>query len=233
MAYIELKNVNKTYENSEVKIKAIKNINLEIKEGEIIIVNGDFCAGKTTLINLLSTKDRNFDGSILVNDLETNNLRGTNLTDYRRKYISCVFDDYVLMDNLTIKENVEMMMSLNKNKTDVLSIIKKVGLTKKVDEFPTNVTKKERKLVCIACALAKNTKILLIDDLDYLLDNKSIKQVLRALQVKNKKDKTTILISTNKNNIAPIANKVITLENGAIKNIKINKKIKSVGDLSW
>ena len=233
MAYIELKNVCKDYGDDDVKVKALKKINFEIEKGELVAIAGPSGAWKTKLLNILGWIDNLTSGEIIVDNKKINELKGRRLTKYRREDIGFVFQFYNLIQNLSVKENVELATQICKNKVDTNMVIKKVGLTKKKDNYPLELSEEEQQKVAIAMAVGKNSKILLCDEPTKLLDEKGSKQILKLLQNMAKKEHVTIIITTHNTLLCPIANKVLTLKNGSVSNVKINKKPKSVGDLLW
>ena len=134
---------------------------------------------------------------------------------------------------ITAKENVELATQICKDPMDPLTIIKKVGLTKRMNNFPSALSGGEQQRVAIARAIAKKPKLLLCDEPTGALDDKTGKQILKLLQTTAKKEGMTVVIITHNNAICPIANKVITFKNGSVSNVKINKKPMAVGDLTW
>ena len=224
MAYIEFKNVCKEYNTGEVSIKALKKASFEIEKGELVVIIGPSGAGKTTCLNILGGIDTLTSGE---------KLKGRKLVKYRREDVGFVFQFYNLVQNLTARENVELGYEICKNPLDVDQTIKKVGLTKRKDNFPSALSGGEQQRVAIARAVVKNPKLLLCDEPTGALDSKTGKQVLKLLQSISKKEKTTVIIITHNNAITPIANKVITIKNGSVESVKINKKPKNIGDLEW
>lgn len=233
MAYIELKLVCKNYNDEENEIKVLKKINLEIEKGQLVVIKGPYLSGKTTILNILAGLEKPTSGSVLIDGIELNKLKGRKLTKYRRNYVSLILKDFDLLNNLTLLENVELSSQISKEKKDVISVIKRLSLTKIKDNFTDTLTNEEKKKTLISMAVCKNASIILGDDITDDLDVKSKKQVLKLLQSLSKKDKKTVIITTNDESILPIANKVITLKNGSISDVKTNKKPKSVGDLTW
>ncbi len=232
MAYIEFKNVCKEYGNEEVKVKALKKANFEIEKGELVVIVGPSGAGKTTCLNILGGIDALTSGDVIVDNVKINKLKGKKLIKYRREDVGFVFQFYNLVQNLTAKENVELATQICKDPMDAESIIKKVGLTKKIDNFPSELSGGEQQRVAIARAIAKRPKLLLCDEPTGALDEKRGKQILKLLQNTAKKEKMTVVIITHNSAICPIANKVISFKNGSVDKVKINKKPKAVGDLS-
>ena len=233
MAYIEFKNVCKEYNTGEVSIKALKKASFEIEKGELVVIIGPSGAGKTTCLNILGGIDTLTSGEVIVDGVKINKLKGRKLVKYRREDVGFVFQFYNLVQNLTASENVELGYEICKNPLDVDQTIKKVGLTKRKDNFPSALSGGEQQRVAIARAVVKNPKLLLCDEPTGALDSKTGKQVLKLLQSISKKEKTTVIIITHNNAITPIANKVITIKNGSVESVKINKKPKNIGDLEW
>ncbi len=233
MAYIEFKKVSKTYKMGEIAIEALKKTSFEIEKGELVVIVGPSGAGKTTCLNILGGMDTLTSGEVIIDKKVISNLKGRKLIKYRREDVGFVFQFYNLVQNLTAKENVELATQICKNPLDPDDILKKVGLTKRKDNFPAQLSGGEQQRVAIARAIAKRPKILLCDEPTGALDDKTGKQVLKVLQSIAKKEKMTVIIITHNSALAPMANKVISFKNGTVTNVKINKKPKSVGELKW
>lgn len=233
MAYIEFKEICKTYENEESEIKALDNINFEIKKGEIVVIVGQSGSGKTTLLNLLAGIDKPDSGSIIVDEKNICGLKERYLNKYRRNDIGFVFQAYNLMPSLTVIENIKLASVLSKNSIETDLLLKKIGLLDKAYIKAENLTNEEKRRLTIARALSKNPSIILCDESLMQFDIKGTKQIIKLLKNLAKKEKKVIIITANNNLISPIANKVINLKGGRISSIKINKKPVSAGDLKW
>ena len=164
MSYIEFKNVCKEYKMGEVTIKALKNTNFEIQEGELVVIVGPSGAGKTTTLNILGGMDSATSGDVIVDGKNVTKLKNKELIRYRREDIGFVFQFYNLVQNLTAKENVELATQICKDSLDPESVMKKVGLKDRMDNFPSQLSGGEQQRVAIARAIAKNPKLLLCDE---------------------------------------------------------------------
>ena len=158
MSYIEFKNVVKEYKMGEVTIKALDNTNFSIDKGELVVIVGPSGAGKTTTLNILGGMDKATSGQIFVNDKEISKLNNKKLIEYRRNDIGFVFQFYNLVQNLTAKENVELATQMCADALNVDTILEKVGLTDRKDNFPSQLSGGEQQRVAIAIAIAKNPK---------------------------------------------------------------------------
>ena len=233
MAYIEFKNVDKIYKMGEVEIKALNKTSFEIEKGELVVILGPSGAGKTTCLNILGGMDSATRGKVLVDNKDITNYSDKELIMYRRNDIGFVFQFYNLVQNLTALENVELAVQLCKDHLNPKTILNKVGLQKRMDNFPSQLSGGEQQRVAIARAIAKNPKLLLCDEPTGALDYKTGKQILKLLEETARKEKMTVIIITHNAAIAPMADKVIKFKNGSASDIIINKKPKSIDEIEW
>ncbi len=233
MAYIEFKKVTKEYKTGEITIKALNKTSFEIEKGELVVITGPSGAGKTTTLNMLGGMDKITSGKIIIDGCDISKYKDKDLTKYRRNDVGFVFQFYNLVPNLSAIENVELSTQISKSKLSAEELLKKVGLKKRINNFPSQLSGGEQQRVAIARALAKSPKLLLCDEPTGALDYKTGKQILKLLQDMAKKEKITVIIVTHNSAIAPMANKVISFKNGGVEAIKINKKTKPVGDIEW
>lgn len=233
MTYIKFKNISKEYKNKDITIKALKKIDIDIKDGEFVVVTGKANSGKSTLLNLIGGFDFPDDGEILVDDIDVSNLTQKKLTDYRKQYIGFTFGGDDLIEDLTVLENIELVCKMTSNYKEPSPILKKFSLSKKIDFYPSELSESERIKVSLARAICKNPRIILCDEIIFKVDDKSKKQILKALQSLSKKEKTIVILSTQETKILPIANKVISLSDGKLENVKTSKKPKLAGDIKW
>ena len=233
MSYIEFKNVNKNYKMGEITIKALDNTNFQIEKGELVVIVGPSGAGKTTTLNILGGMDTATSGEVLVDGKNITTLKGKNLIKYRREDIGFVFQFYNLVPNLTAKENVELATQICKDSLDVDTVIEKVGLENRKNNFPSQLSGGEQQRVAIARAIAKNPKLLLCDEPTGALDYKTGKQILKLLENTCRKEKMTVIIITHNTAIAPMADKVIHFKNGTAENIEINENPMPIENIEW
>lgn len=233
MSYIEFKNVNKNYKMGEITIKALDNTNFQIEKRELVVIVGPSGAGKTTTLNILGGMDTATSGDVLVDGKNIATLKGKNLIKYRREDIGFVFQFYNLVPNLTAKENVELATQICKDSLDVDSVIEKVGLENRKNNFPSQLSGGEQQRVAIARAIAKNPKLLLCDEPTGALDYKTGKQILKLLENTCRKEKMTVIIITHNTAIAPMADKVIHFKNGTAESIEINENPTPIENIEW
>ena len=233
MAYIEFKDVDKIYQMGEVRIKALSKTNFEIEKGELVVILGPSGAGKTTCLNILGGMDNATSGTVIVDGKNISNYSYKDLIIYRRHDIGFVFQFYNLVQNLTALENVELAVQLCKDHLNPRTIMNKVGLSKRMNNFPSQLSGGEQQRVAIARAIAKNPKLLLCDEPTGALDYKTGKQILKLLEETARKENMTVVIITHNAALAPMADKVIKFKNGSVEDVIINKKPKSIAEIEW
>lgn len=232
MAFIEFKDVRKEY-TGEVNVLAVDNCSFEIEEGEFVVILGQSGAGKTTILNMLGGMDIPSKGKIIVDGKRVDKFSNKELVEYRRHDIGFVFQFYNLIANLTTIENIELACQLCKDALEPKVILKLVGLDHRMKNFPSQLSGGEQQRVAIARAIAKNPKLLLCDEPTGALDSETGKKIIDLL-IKNCKNMgmTTVVITHN-SSISEVADKVITIKNGTVDNIKINKRPKKVSEIEW
>ena len=233
MAYIEFKNINKIYKMGEVEIKALNKASFEIEKGELVVILGPSGAGKTTCLNILGGMDSASSGKVLVDGKDITNYSDKELIMYRRNDIGFVFQFYNLVQNLTALENVELAVQLCKDHLNPKTILNKVGLKNRIDNFPSQLSGGEQQRVAIARAIAKNPKLLLCDEPTGALDYKTGKQILKLLEQTARKEKMTVVIITHNQAITPMADKIIQFKNGKAISVKQNDNIIPVENIEW
>lgn len=233
MSFIEFKNIKKEYITGDVSITAVKDCSFSIKKGELVVILGPSGAGKTTVLNLLGGMDNPSDGNIIVDNKEIHNYNKKQLINYRRNDIGFVFQFYNLVGNLTALENVELACQICSDSLNPKNILDQVGLSHRINSFPSQLSGGEQQRVAIARAIAKNPKLLLCDEPTGALDSITGQRVIELLQNTCKQmDMTTVLITHNAA-IADIADKVIQIKNGTVEDILINESPKKAEEIAW
>lgn len=222
-AYIEFQNVKKIYKMGEVEIPALDGVDFTIDEGEFVVIAGASGAGKSTILNILGGMDSATSGNIYVDGKEISKYNAKELTTYRRYDIGFVFQFYNLVQNLTVKENVELATQICKNPLDIEKTIEAVGLKERMKNFPAQLSGGEQQRVAIARALAKNPKLLLCDEPTGALDYNTGKQILKLLQDMCHKHKMSVVVITHNLALCAMGDKVIRVKNGKIDSITINE----------
>lgn len=233
MAFIELKNCSKKYGSGSTVVWANKNISFDIKQGELVIILGSSGAGKSTLLNILGGMESVSEGEVIVNGKDIAEYSPKQLTRYRRNEIGFVFQFYNLIPNLTAKENVELANELVANPIDAEVALKEVGLENRINNFPSQLSGGEQQRVAIARAIAKNPSLLLCDEPTGALDYQTGKRVLKILQDRSLKKNSTVIIVTHNAALAPIADKVIKIQDGKVKQIKNNSSPQDIAKIEW
>ncbi|MGU8298247.1 ABC transporter ATP-binding protein [Clostridium perfringens] len=233
MAYIDVIDVHKRYKIGENIVVANNGINFSIDKGEFVVILGPSGAGKSTTLNILGGMDSCDEGKIIIDETDISKFSNRELTKYRRYDVGFVFQFYNLVQNLTAKENVELATQISNNALDVEKTLELVGLGHRKDNFPAQLSGGEQQRVSIARAIAKNPKLLLCDEPTGALDYSTGKQILKILQDACRKIGTTVIIITHNSAIAPMADKVIKINDAKVRSIEINSNPISVEEIEW
>lgn len=233
MAYIEFRNVCKIYGSGEQEIRALDNITFDVEKGELCVIVGPSGAGKTTLLNILGGMDTATSGTVMLAGREISKLGDRELTDYRRTDVGFVFQFYNLVQNLTALENVELASEICKDSLDAAETLCRVGLEKRMQNFPAQLSGGEQQRVSIARALAKNPKIILCDEPTGALDYNTGKSVLKLLQDTCRSTGNTVIIITHNSALTQIADRVIRVKNGQATSVETNSEPTPVERIEW
>ena len=233
MAYIEFKDVVKSYTSGEQTTYALSNMNFQIEKGEFCVIVGPSGAGKTTLLNILGGMDTATSGTVTLDGREISALTERQLTDYRRNDVGFVFQFYNLVPNLTAKENVELASEICKDSLDPVNTLTDVGLAERINNFPAQLSGGEQQRVSIARALAKNPKIILCDEPTGALDYNTGKAVLALLQDTCRSTGKTVIVITHNGALTQIADRVIRVKNGQAISVETNSDPVPVQNIEW
>lgn len=233
MNIIEFKNVSKRYKVGNQEIEAVKHVSFNIESGEFVVVLGASGAGKSTILNLLGGMDTVSEGQILVEGQDIVNFSEKELTKYRAEKIGFVFQFYNLISNLNTLENVEFAIEVSQKSLNPKDILKRVGLSERLKNFPSQLSGGEQQRVSIARAIAKNPLLLLCDEPTGALDYETGKEVLQLIKELNKSTKKSVVLITHNSAISKIADKVIHVRSGQIEKIEYNSDKIPVSELEW
>mgnify|MGYP000590511943 FL=1 len=232
-AFIELKNVVKSYTMGDVTIYANNGVNFKVNKGEFTVIVGASGAGKTTILNMLGGMDTPTSGTIVVDGHNIATYDDKQLTDYRRDDIGFVFQFYNLVQNLTALENVELASQISKDPLNSVDILERVGLGERKDNFPAQLSGGEQQRVAIARAIAKNPKLLLCDEPTGALDYQTGKSILGLLRSMCDNYGMTVIVITHNSALAPMADQVIHLKNGKVERQEYNEHPESIDNIEW
>lgn len=232
-AAFKIEQLTKIYHMGEIEIHALRGINLSLYEGELVVLLGPSGSGKSTLLNIIGGLDVPTSGSVTYKDHILTSASENELTRYRREHIGFVFQFYNLISNLTALENVAMVTEIAENPMKSEEAIKLLGLENRMYHFPSQLSGGEQQRVAIARAIAKQPDVLLCDEPTGALDCETGKIVLETLAMANEKLKTTIIIITHNLVIGEMADRVIHIADGNIRDIETNKRKSKPADLKW
>lgn len=233
---IELKNVYKTYKMDKIKTKALNDIDLTIKKGEILVILGASGGGKTTLLNVMSGLDKidkRKNSFIKYNGKDISKYSDFRMTRFRKKNLGFIFQTYNLLEHLNVIENVLVGSNLGKSKVDVDGILEVVGMKRHSKKYMYELSGGEQQRVSIARALAKQPTVMFCDEPTGALDEKTGKKVLESLIEANEKFGTTLIIVTHNPGIALIGDRVIKMNSGKIVQEINNEKRTNPKDIPW
>lgn len=233
MSFIEFDDVEKVYHTGELEIEALRGVSFSIEKGEIAVILGESGAGKTTLLNILGGMDRLTSGSVRLDGQTISDFSGRQLTHYRRHDVGFVFQFYNLIPNLTAQENVSMATQLCNNSLDSAEVLASVGLSERLDNFPSQLSGGEQQRVAIARALAKKPKLLLCDEPTGALDYMTGKSILKLLQDTGRKNDMTIVIITHNQALTAMADRIIKVRAGKVTDSNINPHVTPVEEIEW
>ncbi len=225
--------VSKHYKTGNVITKALNEVSFSIEKGEFVVIIGDSGSGKTTILNIIGGIDRLTSGKLSFFDKDISSLNRKDLTNYRAYNVGIVFQNYNLINNLSVLENVLIMDDVKENNLDAKEMINRVGLTNKLERFPIELSGGEQQRVAIARALVKKPDILLCDEPTGALDYENSKKIMQLLLELNKTYNITTIVVTHNNAFTKIADKVIALKSGTIKSITTNSNPLPIEKLEW
>ncbi|MFI1244259.1 ABC transporter ATP-binding protein [Enterococcus casseliflavus] len=233
MSYIEVVKEVKKYTMGDTVIAANDGVSFSVEKGEIALILGPSGAGKSTVLNILGGMDQCDSGKVIVDGTDIAGFDAKQLTTYRRKDVGFVFQFYNLVPNLTARENVELSAQIVPEALDAAEILTQVGLGDRLDHFPAQLSGGEQQRVTIARAIAKKPKLLLCDEPTGALDYETVKQILAILEKTARETGTTVLIITHNSALAPMADRVIHINDAKVRKMEKNTHPIPIASISW
>ncbi|MFO1006810.1 MAG: ABC transporter ATP-binding protein [Planctomycetaceae bacterium] len=227
------KDVTKVYHMGEVEIHALRGVDLDLYEGELVVLLGPSGSGKSTLLNILGGLDIPSSGTVRYRDIDLSNESDTGLTRYRRKHVGFVFQFYNLIPSLTARENVALVTEISTNPMTPEEALKMVGLEKRMDHFPAQLSGGEQQRVAIARAISKRPQVLLCDEPTGALDVHTGIVVLDVIQRINRELGTTTAVITHNAVISRMADRVVSISDGRVVGVHLNDNKLEPSQLEW
>jgi putative ABC transport system ATP-binding protein len=230
---MQVRGVSKTYRLGEVEVHALRGIDLELQDAELVVILGASGSGKSTLLNILGGLDTPTRGEVRYRDHILSNANDRALTRYRREHVGFVFQFFNLLPSLTALENVELVTEIAAHAISPREVLERVGLGDRLDHFPSQLSGGEQQRVAIARALAKRPDVLFCDEPTGSLDYPTGKRVLQVLEQANRDLGTLVVVITHNAAIAAMANRVVRLSSGSIAEVHVNPTQASAEAISW
>ena len=231
--FLTVKEIRKHFGEGDSRVEVLNGIDAEIEKGEICVLLGPSGSGKSTLLNIIGGIDSADSGYIAINGEKTADMNEKRLTLYRRKHLGYIFQQYNLIPNLNIKENVEIGAYLSDNPLDTDEILKTLGLYEHRHKLPNQLSGGQQQRTAIGRAIIKNPDILLCDEPTGALDYNTGKQILQLLQDTCRREKITVLIITHNSALAPMADRLIQFKNGTVISETSNPTPVPIVEIEW
>ncbi len=231
--FLTVKDLKKSYGSTSNKVEVLKGINFEVEKGEICVLLGTSGSGKSTLLNIIGGIDDADLGYVNIDSEKTKDMKEKELTRYRRKHLGYVFQMYNLIPNLNVKENIEVGAYLSDSPLDINELLNTLGLYEHRHKLPNQLSGGQQQRTAIGRAIVKNPDILLCDEPTGALDYHTSKEILKLIEDVNKKYGNTVIMVTHNDAIQNMADRVIKLRDGQIRDNIVNNSKVSAADLEW
>lgn len=229
---VSLRNITKTFGKEENQVQVLRGVNLDIREGEFLVILGESGCGKSTMLNIIGGMDQPTSGSVIFDNKDYAKACEEELTLYRRNSVGFIFQAYNLMPTLTAEENLNFIGELSDNAMSAAEALKSVGLYEKRKNYPAQMSGGQQQRVSIARALVKRPRLILADEPTAALDYETSIEVLTVLEEVIKSG-TTLLMVTHNEEIAKMANRVIRMQQGVVAEVTMNNRPASAKELVW
>lgn len=231
--FLEIKDIRKSFGEKDAKVDVLKGIDISLNKGEICVLLGPSGSGKSTLLNIVGGIDTADAGYISIDGQKTKDMSEKALTNYRREHLGYVFQQYNLIPNLNIRENIEVGSYLSKNPLDVEEIIQTLGLYEHRHKLPNQLSGGQQQRTSIGRAIVKNPNILLCDEPTGALDYNTSREILKLIELVNQKYNTTMIIVTHNEAITQMADRIVTMRDGKVRKNYINENKIPAEQLEW
>jgi putative ABC transport system ATP-binding protein len=232
-AVVTCRALTKRYRMGEVDVAALRGVDIDLFEGELVVLLGASGSGKSTLLNIVGGLDVCTEGQVAYRETDLTTADGDELTQYRRRHVGFVFQFYNLIPSLTARENVALVTEIADDPLDPQAALELVGLGERLDHFPAQLSGGEQQRVAVARAVAKRPDLLLCDEPTGALDFQTGVRVLSVLERINRELGTTTAIITHNAPIAAIAHRVITLADGRVAGVAAHPQRLAAAELRW
>ena len=231
--FLTVKDLKKSYGSTSNKVEVLKGINFEVEKGEICVLLGPSGSGKSTLLNIIGGIDDADLGYVSIDSEKTKDMKEKELTRYRRKHLGYVFQMYNLIPNLNVKENIEVGAYLSDSPLDINELLNTLGLYEHRHKLPNQLSGGQQQRTAIGRAIVKTPDILLCDEPTGALDYHTSKEILKLIEDVIKKYGNTVIMVTHNDAIQNMADRVIKLRDGQIRDNIVNNSKVSAADLEW
>ena len=230
---LSARGLTKVYDTGEVKVQALRGVDLDVRRGELLVMQGASGSGKSTLLNILGGLDRPTEGDVQFEGKSLTRRSDAGLTRYRRHHVGFIFQFYNLVPSLTARENVALVTEIARDPIPPEDALDMVGLSARLDHFPAELSGGEQQRVAVARAIAKRPALLFCDEPTGALDSKTGIQVLEALDHVNSELGATTVVITHNVGISEMSDRTIRLSDGRIVDVEEVGRAKKPADLSW
>ena len=231
--FLQIRDLNKGFGEKENRVEVLHNLSLEVNKGEFCVLLGPSGSGKSTLLNIIGGIDGSDSGEIIIDGEVMNSLNEKKLTKFRRNHLGYVFQMYNLIPDLTVRENIEVGAYLSKKPLDIEELLVTLGLKEHEDKLPSQLSGGQQQRTSIGRAIIKNPDILLCDEPTGALDYNTSKEILKLIETVNQKYGSTILMVTHNDAIKYMADRVVKLRDGRIRDNYLNTSKVYAKDLEW
>ena len=231
--FLQIRDLSKGFGEKENRVEVLHNLSLEVNKGEFCVLLGPSGSGKSTLLNIIGGIDGPDSGEIIIDGEAMNSLNEKKLTRFRRNHLGYVFQMYNLIPDLTVRENIEVGAYLSKKPLDIQELLVTLGLKEHEDKLPSQLSGGQQQRTSIGRAIIKNPDILLCDEPTGALDYNTSKEILKLIETVNQKYGATILMVTHNDAIKYMADRVVKLRDGRIRDNYLNTSKVYANDLEW